>query len=88
MPELFFLEEISGDDINPYEAVTLASREARRINQSSQMVEISEGEMKSTTQALRRLVHRKIRLADEGEAEELEEGQHGTSKPETGAARS
>ncbi len=88
MPELFFLEEISGDDINPYEAVTLASREARRINQSRQMIEVSEGAEKSTTQALKRLVDRKIRLADEEEVEELEEGQHGTAKSKTGAAGS
>ena len=86
MPELFFLEEISGDDLNPYEAVTIASREARRINQVRQMVEVSEGMEKSTTRALRRLVDRKIRLALEGE--EIEDGHHNISKPEAGAAGS
>ncbi len=86
MPELFFLEEISGSEINPYEAVTLASREARRINQTRQMVEISEGQEKPTTLALKRLAEKKVRLVGEGEAEEIEEGGHGTSKPEADTA--
>jgi DNA-directed RNA polymerase subunit K/omega len=70
MPEIFFLEEISGDDVNPYEAVRLASKEARRINQARLMVEVADDAEKPTTLALRRLSEKKIRLSYEGGNEE------------------
>ena len=72
MPEIFFLEAISGDHINPYEAVTVASKEARRVNQARQRVEVADGAEKPTTLALRRLSEQKLRLAYEGEDEEME----------------
>lgn len=68
MAELFFLEDISGDDLNPYEAVLVASKEARRINQARLMVEVSEEAKKPTTLALKRLSEGKVRLARGDEA--------------------
>ena len=76
MAEIFFLEEISNEEVNPYEAVKVASMEARRINQVRGMAEIkSEGE-KVTTLGLRRLAQKKIRVKydrpqdEEGEGDE------------------
>jgi hypothetical protein len=60
MADIFFLEEISNESVNPYEAVKVASMEARRINQSRNLAEIKvEGE-KATTLGLRRLSQKKI----------------------------
>ena len=83
MPEIFFLEEISGDDINPYEAVIIASMEARRVNQARQMVEVAEGAEKPTTLALRRLSEKKLRMVYEGEDTEGSEDEASSGKANT-----
>jgi len=70
MPEeIFFLEEISGDDINPYEAVRVASMEARRLNQVRLMADLADAVGKPTTLALERLSHKKLVHAYEGQEE-------------------
>ena len=70
MPEeIFFLEEISGDDINPYEAVRVASMEARRINQVRLMADLADAVGKPTSLALERLSVKKLRHAYEGQEE-------------------
>ena len=73
MAEIFFLEEISNEEVNPYEAVKVASMEARRINQARGIAEVkSEGE-KVTTLGLRRLAQKKICVRyDRPEAEEAD----------------
>lgn len=69
MAEIFFTEEITGDSLNPYEAVLLASKESRRLNKVRLMNDMAEGEEKVTTLAMRRLVNKKIVLSyGEGEA--------------------
>ena len=83
MAKIFFLEEISGDDINPYEAVTIASKEARRVNQARQMVEVPEGAEKPTTLALRRLSEKKLRMVYEGEDTEGSEDEASSGKADT-----
>ncbi|MDA0748845.1 MAG: hypothetical protein O2954_20190 [bacterium] len=86
MAETFFLEEITGDDVNPYEAVVLASKEARRVNQARLMVG-AQGNMKATTLALRRLANKKVRLSYGNEVDQKAgEATHGGSKREKGAA--
>jgi hypothetical protein len=60
MPKVYFTEEVTGKHINPYEAVLLSSREARRLNQSRLNAGVAEGEEKVTTVAMDRLVDRKI----------------------------
>ena len=70
MPEeIFFLEEISGDDINPYEAVRVASMEARRINQVRLVADLADAVGKPTSLALERLSLKKLRHAYEGQEE-------------------
>jgi hypothetical protein len=63
MPEIFFLEDISGDDVNPYEAVTAASQESRRINQVRLMMDVTEEGEKPTTLALKRMSERKVKVS-------------------------
>ena len=71
MPEIFFLEEISNDEVNPYEAVSAAARVARRVNQSRQMADLPEGDEKPTTHALKQLSKGKVALSYK--AEEVDE---------------
>jgi DNA-directed RNA polymerase subunit K/omega len=61
MPKVFFTEDVTGDHVNPYEAVLLSSREARRLNQARLNAGVPEGEEKVTTIALGRLVDLKVR---------------------------
>ena len=69
MADIFFTEEITGDSLNPYEAVLLASRESRRLNKVRLMNDMAEGEEKVTTLAMKRLINKKIVLSyGEGEA--------------------
>ena len=69
MVDIFFTEEITGDSLNPYEAVLLASRESRRLNKVRLMNDMAEGEEKVTTLAMKRLINKKIVLSyGEGEA--------------------
>lgn len=86
MPEIYFLEEISRDDINPYEAVILASHEARRINQTRQMLEVAEDAEKPTTVAIKWLAEGKVTMAKEGEADDAGAEDEGAAEPEAGTA--
>lgn len=61
MPKVYFTEEVTGKKVNPYEAVLLSSREARRLNQARLNAGVPEGEEKVTTVALGRLVDEKIK---------------------------
>lgn len=61
MPKVFFTEEVAESNVNPYEAVLLASKEARRLNKTRLNAGVPEGEEKVTTVALGRLVNKKIR---------------------------
>ena len=63
MPRVFFSEEVCDNRLNPYEAVLLASKESRRLNQVRIGADIPEGEEKVTTVALGRLVQGNIRLS-------------------------
>ena len=75
MPQEFYAEDLTGDAVNPYEAVVAVSAEARRINQTRLMVDQPEGEEKVTTIAMRRLAERKLRIIrieeSAGDADEL-----------------
>ena len=70
MPQIFFLEEITNESVNPYEAVTIASQEARRINQVRLMMDVTEEGEKPTTLALKRLAEKKVVLAYDSEESE------------------
>ncbi|MDE2888072.1 MAG: hypothetical protein OXR72_07635 [Gemmatimonadota bacterium] len=74
MSRIFFLEEISNDDMNPYEAVSAASRESRRINQARMARDVSGEAEKPTTLSLDRLSTGKVKISydvdDEMEAED------------------
>lgn len=82
MPKVFFTEEVTGSTVNPYEAVLLSSKEARRLNQVRLNAGVPEGEEKVTTVALGRLVDEKIKLtydsADQGGADATS-GEKGSS---------
>ena len=62
MSRIFFLEEISSDDVNPYEAVSAASRESRRINQARMARDVSGEAEKPTTLSLDRLSTGKVKI--------------------------
>ena len=62
MPLEFYVEDISGGEVNPYEAIISASREARRINRTRLMVDHPEGQEKVTTIAMRRLAENKLQI--------------------------
>jgi len=68
MPQEFYAEDLTGDNVNPYEAVIAVSAEARRINQTRLMVDQPEGEEKVTTVAMRRLADEKLRIVRGGES--------------------
>ncbi len=75
MSRIFFLEEISSDEINPYEAVSAASRESRRINQARMARDVSGEAEKPTTLSLDRLSTGKVKVAyDTDEEMEAEDG--------------
>ncbi len=61
MPMVYFTEDVTDGQVNPYEAVLLSSREARRLNQARLNAGVPEGEEKVTTVALGRLADKKIR---------------------------
>ncbi len=69
MPRIFFLEEISNDEVNPYEAVNAASRESRRINQARMARDVSGEAEKPTTLSLDRLSTGKVRVSYEADEE-------------------
>ena len=62
MARTFYLEEMNKVELNPYEAVIVASREARRLNQSRLMADAAEGPEKMTTVALERVVEAKVNI--------------------------
>lgn len=75
MSRIFFLEEISNDDMNPYEAVSAASRESRRINQARMARDVSGEAEKPTTLSLDRLSTGKVKISyDVDEEMEAEDG--------------
>ncbi|MFT5366480.1 MAG: hypothetical protein ACI8V2_001427 [Candidatus Latescibacterota bacterium] len=84
MPKVYFTEEVTGKHVNPYEAVLLSSREARRLNQARLNAGVPEGEEKVTTVAMGRLIGRKIRhtyLNDEQQGEgDATSGEKGSSR--------
>ena len=86
MPQIFFLEEISGDGVNPYEAVTVASQESRRINQVRLMMDVTEEGDKPTTMALKRLSEGKVKMTY-GDAEGGSEETNGANEAEGAAGR-
>ncbi len=75
MGKIFFIDDISGDEMNPYEAVTLASREARRVNQLRLIGDLPKETEKPTTFGLNRLAGKEISLnyAEEGSDQEIGE---------------
>ena len=67
MPNVFFTEELTeGEGMNPYAAVLLASREARRLNKNRLVAGVPEGEKKITTIALNRVVNKKVQVRHAG----------------------
>ena len=84
MPEIFFLEDITNEDVNPYEAVAVASQESRRINQVRLMMDVTEEGEKPTTLALKRLAEKKVVLAYESEETE-EDGDDAGAKSGAGS---
>ena len=75
MSRIFFLEEISSDDVNPYEAVSAASRESRRINQARMARDVSGEAEKPTTMSLDRLSTGKVKITYDVDGEmEAEDG--------------
>jgi len=85
MPQEFYSEDVTAGRLNTYEAVILASQEARRINQMRMMVDQAEGEEKVTTTAMRRLAERKIEVKY-GDGEETEDPQDDASTGQTDSA--
>ena len=88
MPKVVFTEEVCQHGANPYEAVRLASQEARRLNQVRLMADLPEGEEKVTTLALKRLISKGIVLSYGEDEMETGEEEHGASEREEGAAGS
>ena len=63
MSNVFFTEELTAEEeMNPYKAVLLASKESRRLNKSRLNAGVAEGEDKITTIALGRIVKKKIQV--------------------------
>lgn len=77
MSRIFFLEEISNEETNPYEAVSAASRESRRINQARMARDVSGEAEKPTTLSLDRLSTGKVQVSYEGDGEM--EADHGNA---------
>ena len=65
MAKTFYSEELVDTGINPYEAVMLASRESRRLNQSRLNADLPDGVEKITTVSLARIADGKIEITRE-----------------------
>lgn len=65
MAKTFYSEELVNTGINPYEAVVLASRESRRLNQDRLNADLPDGVEKITTVSLGRIADGKIELTRE-----------------------
>ena len=77
MPKVFFTEEVTEEEVNPYEAVLLSAKESRRLNQTRLNAGVPEGEEKVTTVALDRLMTKKIQLTYDPDAVENEDAASG-----------
>jgi len=76
----FYSEELVDTGINPYEAVMLASRESRRLNQSRLNADLPDGVEKITTVSLARIADGKIEITRESsEGSESEDSEESTS---------
>ena len=73
MAKTFYSEEMVARGLNSYEAVILASREARRLNQVRLNADLPDGAEKITTIALGRIVDGKIEMAPGGSSNESDE---------------
>jgi DNA-directed RNA polymerase omega subunit len=71
MEEIYFSEDVSGEEVNPYEAVTLAAQIARKNNQKRVMDVVQEAPEKPTSHALRMIAAKKVVLRYEEAEEEL-----------------
>lgn len=75
MPNVFFTEELKvEEDMNTYQAVLLASKEARRLNRARLDAGVPEGEEKITTIALDRIVEKKIQVTYHADGKEDSSG--------------
>lgn len=75
MPNVFFTEELKvEEDMNTYQAVLLASKEARRLNKVRLDAGVPEGEEKITTIALDRIVEKKIQVTYHADGKEDSSG--------------
>lgn len=80
MAKTFYSEELVDTGINPYEAVMLASRESRRLNQSRLNADLPDGVEKITTVSLARIADGKIEITRESsEGSESEDSEESTS---------
>ncbi len=80
MAKTFYSEELVDTGINPYEAVMLASRESRRLNQSRLNSDLPDGVEKITTVSLARIADGKIEITRESsEGSESEDSEESTS---------
>ena len=80
MAKTFYSEELVDTGINPYEAVMLASRESRRLNQSRLNADLPDGVEKITTVSLARIAEGKIEITRESsEGSESEDSEESTS---------
>lgn len=80
MAKTFYSEELVDTGINPYEAVMLASRESRRLNQSRLNADLPDGVEKITTVSLTRIADGKIEITRESsEGSESEDSEESTS---------
>ena len=84
MPKVYFTEEVTDRRVNPYEAVLLSSKEARRLNQVRLNAGVPEGEEKVTTVALGRLVDEKIKLSYD--SADVEQGGADATSEEKGSS--
>ena len=80
MAKTFYSEELVDTGINPYEAVMLASRKSRRLNQSRLNADLPDGVEKITTVSLARIADGKIEITRESsEGSESEDSEESTS---------
>ncbi|MSS70145.1 MAG: DNA-directed RNA polymerase subunit omega [Candidatus Latescibacteria bacterium] len=84
MVEVFFWEDLERQNVNPYESVIGAAREARRINLTRRGEKGLEAQDKPTTLALRRVTSGKAKLTrlSPKEIATLEEAHASVSKSE------
>ncbi len=80
MAKTYYSEELVETGVNLYEAVILASRESRRLNQTRLNADLPDGVEKITTVSLGRITDGKIEMTREAETEsESEESEEGSA---------